>query len=265
MKARKDIELICDRPLLNPIPKNGKLYKQDGAYTLKRKEGNNEVHKVLAREEYSNESNEPLQSLRDRYFADWFQKHKWDTDAWRKKSKSGKRNRNSNVNGSISIHTGGSITTEQHRAKLTKEKGNKPSWGDVFRQTHLEKSAKLRLASGESIGNQPEHWVNKRSWTVFDTYEKAMSEKYGPDPTQHPLGDAEIWEHSGGGRKKGQVYGVGSSDPSYTTNQENSGLQKNCRNMSFNKSTSFGTDLDGLINLEVLCHNSIKKSPSYIV
>ncbi|KAI3751293.1 hypothetical protein L2E82_22347 [Cichorium intybus] len=46
MKARKDIELICDRPLLNPIPKNGKLYKQDGAYTLKRKEGNNEVHKV---------------------------------------------------------------------------------------------------------------------------------------------------------------------------------------------------------------------------
>ncbi|KAI3701071.1 hypothetical protein L2E82_45714 [Cichorium intybus] len=91
------------------------------------------------------------------------------------------------------------------RAKLTKEKGNKPSSGDVFRQTQLKKSAKLRLASGESIGSQPEHWVNKRSWTVFDTYEKTMSEKYGPEPTQFPLGDAEIREHSGGGRKKGRV------------------------------------------------------------
>ncbi|KAL7617940.1 hypothetical protein Lser_V15G01270 [Lactuca serriola] len=67
----------------------------------------------------------------------------------------------------------------------------------------------MKLASGELIGSQPEHWVNEKSWTIF----KAMCEKYGPDPSQHPLGDVEIWEHCVGGRKKGRVYGVGSSDP----------------------------------------------------
>ncbi|CAI9290601.1 unnamed protein product [Lactuca saligna] len=38
-----------------------------------------------------------------------------------------------------------------------------------------------------------------------------MYEKYGPDPSQHPLGDTEIWEHCVSGRKNGRVYGVGSS------------------------------------------------------
>ena len=42
-----------------------------------------------------------------------------------------------------------------------------------------------------------------------------MLEKYGPDLTLHPLGDDELWERCAGGKKKGKVYGVGSSDPSY--------------------------------------------------
>ncbi|CAH1436979.1 unnamed protein product [Lactuca virosa] len=36
-------------------------------------------------------------------------------------------------------------------------KGEDPLWGDVFKQTHLEKSANMKLASGELIGSQPEH------------------------------------------------------------------------------------------------------------
>ncbi|CAI9284795.1 unnamed protein product [Lactuca saligna] len=88
-----------------------------------------------------------------------------------------------------------------------------PVWGDVFKQTHLEKSAKVKLASRELIGSQLEHWVNEKSWTVFDKYEKTMCEKYGPDPSQHPLGDVEIWGHCVGRRKKGRFYGVGSSGP----------------------------------------------------
>ncbi|CAI9282140.1 unnamed protein product [Lactuca saligna] len=123
----------------------------------------------------------------------------WDTDTWRNISESGKRNRSSSVNGSISVHTGGSITTEQHRKKMAK--GKDPLWGDIFKQTHLEKSEKVKLASGELIGSQPEYWVNEKSWTVFDKYEKAMCEKYSPDPSRHSLGDVEIWEHCVGGRK----------------------------------------------------------------
>ncbi|CAI9292713.1 unnamed protein product [Lactuca saligna] len=101
----------------------------------------------------------------------------------------------------------------RNRIKLKKAKGKDPLWRDVFKQTHLEKSAKVKLASGELIGSQPEHWVNEKSWIVFNKYEKAMCEKYGPDPSQHPLGDVKIWEHCVGGRKNGRVYGVGSSDP----------------------------------------------------
>ncbi|CAH1429330.1 unnamed protein product [Lactuca virosa] len=85
----------------------------------------------------------------------------WDTDTWRNISESGKRNRNSSVNGSIS----------------KKAKGEDPLWGDVFKQTHLEKSAKVKLASGELIGSQPEHWVNEKSWTVFINELESMLER----------------------------------------------------------------------------------------
>ncbi|KAL4592906.1 hypothetical protein LXL04_005913 [Taraxacum kok-saghyz] len=104
----------------------------------------------------------------------------WNTNSWKKNSQTAKSNRKSSVSGSISTHTGGSINTEQHRAKMKKENGIDPTWGAVFKQTHLEKSAKLKLAAGESIGSKPEDWA-------------AMC----------------------GGKKKGKVYGVGSSDPSY--------------------------------------------------
>ncbi|KAL7613506.1 hypothetical protein Lser_V15G06926 [Lactuca serriola] len=135
---------------------------------------------------------------------------RYRTHTWRNISENGKRNLNSSVNGSILIDIGGSITTEQHRKKMKNGKEEYPLWGDVFKQTHLEKSAKVKLASGELIGSQPEHWVNENFWTVFDKYEKTMCEKYGPNPSQHPLGDVEIWEHCVGGKKKGRVYGVGS-------------------------------------------------------
>ncbi|KAL4577614.1 hypothetical protein LXL04_013724 [Taraxacum kok-saghyz] len=104
---------------------------------------------------------------------------------------------------------------------MKKENGVDPTWGAVFNQTHLEKSAKLKLAAGESIGSKPEDWAGvSKSQIAVDLYEKAMLEKYGPDLTLHPLGDDELWERcagggGGGGGKKGKVYGVGSSDPSY--------------------------------------------------
>ncbi|KAL4562467.1 hypothetical protein LXL04_034672 [Taraxacum kok-saghyz] len=140
----------------------------------------------------------------------------WNTDSWKKNSQTAKSNRKSSVSGSISTHTSGSINTEQHRAKMKKENGIDPTWGAVFKQTHLEKSAKLKLAAGESIGSKPEDWAGgSKSQIAVDLYEKAMLEKCGPDLTLHPLGDDELWERCAGGKKKGKVYGVGSSDPSY--------------------------------------------------
>ncbi|KAL4578885.1 hypothetical protein LXL04_015016 [Taraxacum kok-saghyz] len=132
----------------------------------------------------------------------------WNTDSWKKNSQTAKSNRKSSVSGSISTHTGGSINTEQHRAKMKKENEIDPTWGAVFNQTHLEKSAKLKLAAGESIGSKPEDWAGgSKSQIAVDLYKKAMLEKYGPDLTLYPLGDDELWERcagGGGGGKEGE-------------------------------------------------------------
>ncbi|MFS7909742.1 hypothetical protein Hanom_Chr02g00098141 [Helianthus anomalus] len=44
-----------------------------------------------------------------------------------------------------------------------------------------------------------------------DTYARYMIEKYGEDVTQHPVGDADLWERAQGGSR----FGIGSSDRSF--------------------------------------------------
>ncbi|CAH1435237.1 unnamed protein product [Lactuca virosa] len=106
------------------------------------------------------------------------------------------------------------LVMSSHQGRLMTSHGFPPTWITSDGRNNGNRRIKQKvLEAYQLIGSQPEHWVNEKSWTVFDKYEKAMCEKYGPDPSQHPLGDVEIWEHCVDGRKKGRVYGVGSSDP----------------------------------------------------
>ncbi|KAL4565806.1 hypothetical protein LXL04_029912 [Taraxacum kok-saghyz] len=71
----------------------------------------------------------------------------WNTNSWKDNSETAKNNWKSSVSGSISTHT-------------KKENGIEPTWTAIFKQTHLEKSAKLKLAAGDSIGSKPEYWAS---------------------------------------------------------------------------------------------------------
>ncbi|KAI3699048.1 hypothetical protein L2E82_43045 [Cichorium intybus] len=77
MKARKDIEILCHRPILNPVRHNNlNPTKNRGDYTLKK----DDVKKVeltsyvLEFDEVAPElyPNERVSGLRDKYFATWF-------------------------------------------------------------------------------------------------------------------------------------------------------------------------------------------------
>ncbi|CAH1448898.1 unnamed protein product [Lactuca virosa] len=151
----------------------------------------------------------------------------WNSAAWRRRSESGSTNRNSMVDGCKSKHTGGSISMGQHRMKLAKENnGQQPTWDKVYCMTHLKASSKLRLVSGEeSSGSQNLDFVTPKAQKVYETYHNAMKDKYGDDLTLHPLGDVELWEQCAGGRKKGRIFGVGISDPSFAvTGTPNCGM-----------------------------------------
>ncbi|KAD3337315.1 hypothetical protein E3N88_32835 [Mikania micrantha] len=74
----------------------------------------------------------------------------WDTDTWRKKSESAKRNRSS-VKGSdkSSRHTAGSIGYDEYRVRLRKIMRKEPNYKDIFLMTHLNKDSKAKFLAGE--------------------------------------------------------------------------------------------------------------------
>ncbi|KAL4571382.1 hypothetical protein LXL04_018140 [Taraxacum kok-saghyz] len=159
---------------------------------------------------------------------------------------------------------------------MKKENGVDPTWGAVFNQTHLEKSAKLKLAAGESIGSKPEDWAGgSKSQIAVDLYEKAMLEKYGPDLTLHPLGDDELWERcagGGGGGRRGKFmgyavsglsggYDCGSSNQEHALSQkvielesrlENDRLEREEMEARFEREVKERKDMEARFNIQML-------------
>ncbi|KAJ1409526.1 putative transposase, Ptta/En/Spm, plant [Sesbania bispinosa] len=52
-------------------------------------------------------------------------------------------------------------------------------------------------------------YVSNRAKEFVESYEHAMSEKYGKDSSTHPAVDYEIWLQAAGKNKKGRVHGIG--------------------------------------------------------
>ncbi|KAI3735878.1 hypothetical protein L6452_15401 [Arctium lappa] len=63
----------------------------------------------------------------------------WSTDEWKAKSKAGKKNRATLVNGSVSKHTCSSVNCAQHRLSLEKKLTREPTIVEVFKETHCKK------------------------------------------------------------------------------------------------------------------------------
>ncbi|CAH1435892.1 unnamed protein product [Lactuca virosa] len=63
----------------------------------------------------------------------------------------------------------------------------------------------------------PDELEDLWSWGFeVESYNKALSEKYGDDPTQHNVNDPELWTQTQllrkGGKQKGPIYGARYSD-----------------------------------------------------
>ncbi|GKB03063.1 transposase, Ptta/En/Spm [Tanacetum coccineum] len=57
-------------------------------------------------------------------------------------------------------------------------------------------------------------YITHRSKRVADAVEAAMEDEHGPNASQHPPNDFDLWEKATGGKKKGKLVGLGTQgDP----------------------------------------------------
>ncbi|CAH1437056.1 unnamed protein product [Lactuca virosa] len=124
----------------------------------------------------------------------------WNTSKWKRRSESGKQNRNKMEDGSVSKHCGGSISIPQHKARLQEKLKRPPTGLELYARLHTNKLT--------------QEYITPKAGKTADAYQKAMVDKYGDDPNCHPLWDSELWCDVSGGVKKGRISGWGSvSDP----------------------------------------------------
>ncbi|CAI9279893.1 unnamed protein product [Lactuca saligna] len=111
-------------------------------------------------------------------------------------------------------HTGGSIGFEEHRLKLKQSTGEDPSFIDLYYKTHLTAESKKIYFGGDKEAQVD--FVNETSRVAIESYNTALSQKYGDDTTQHNVNDPELWTQTQllrkGGKRKGPIYGAGYSD-----------------------------------------------------
>ncbi|KAI3747075.1 hypothetical protein L6452_09519 [Arctium lappa] len=149
----------------------------------------------LAKKNERNSDNMDMSTLKQ--YAPWIRQELWDdlvdkvwsTDGWKTKSKAGKKNRATLVNGSVSKHTCGSVSCAQHRLRLEKKLAREPTIVEVFKETHCKKiiSEDGTISYGE--------FIHPKAAMTLERYEHKMLEKY-PNPETRPIGDKDLW---GGG------------------------------------------------------------------
>ncbi|KAL7606146.1 hypothetical protein Lser_V15G16254 [Lactuca serriola] len=124
----------------------------------------------------------------------------WTTSKWKRLSQSGKNNRNKLEDGSVSKHTGGSISIRQHKKRMQATLKRPPTGVELYARLHTKRST--------------QEYITPKAAKVKEAYERAMVAKFGDDTSCHPLLDNETWCDVSGGVKKGRIYGFGSvSDP----------------------------------------------------
>nr|KAJ0213661.1 hypothetical protein LSAT_V11C400167140 [Lactuca sativa] len=111
-------------------------------------------------------------------------------------------------------HTGGSIGFEEHRLKLKQLTGEDPSFIDLYYKIHLTVKSKKIFFGGDKEAQVD--FVNETSRVAIESYNTALSQKYGDDPTQHNVNDPELWTQTQllrkDGKQKGPIYRAGYSN-----------------------------------------------------
>nr|KAJ0204479.1 hypothetical protein LSAT_V11C500246570 [Lactuca sativa] len=112
---------------------------------------------------------------------------KWDTNEWKKLSKSGKNNCNTDSGGGGG---GGEpdirVVALDLRSTLT---GEDPSFIDLYYKTHLTAESKKIYFGGDKEAQVG--FVNETSRVAIESYNTALSQKYGDDTTQHNVNDPD--------------------------------------------------------------------------
>ncbi|GKC49298.1 transposase, Ptta/En/Spm [Tanacetum coccineum] len=105
--------------------------------------------------------------------------HVWNTAEWKTKSKS--RRVKQLILKEASKHYVGSITIAQHKMKLEKELKTSLTLttSEIFELTHTKKG----------VGN------GLKAELVWAMYKEAVVAKYGPDSSNHPIFDVDLWEY----------------------------------------------------------------------
>ncbi|CAH1412680.1 unnamed protein product [Lactuca virosa] len=112
----------------------------------------------------------------------------------------GKNNKNKLEDGSVSKHTGGSISIRQHKKRMQATLKRPPTGVELYARLHTKRST--------------QEYITPKAAKVKEAYESAMVAKFGDDTSCHPLLDNETWCDVSGGVKKERIYGFGSvSDP----------------------------------------------------
>ncbi|KAL8253066.1 hypothetical protein R6Q59_036759 [Mikania micrantha] len=139
----------------------------------------------------------------------------WDSEAWQKKSRIAKSNRDKG-NDKAARHTGGSIGYDEYRVRLKKVLCREPNFREIFLLTHLDKASKTKLLVRELNLNSVNEmfFCNDRSKEAYTSYLEEMFEKNGLDFT---VDDPEVWSHvvEPNLKRTRRVYGIGSSDINY--------------------------------------------------
>ncbi|CAH1434599.1 unnamed protein product, partial [Lactuca virosa] len=133
---------------------------------------------------------------------------------WKKKSLIGKRNRSTYVDSGVTAtYTGDNIGVSETRKRMKKLMGKDPDWVDVFMKTRLTAESKTKYFNGDGEGLQ---YITTIAQQAYEAYRRGLVEKYGDDPTQQRTNDPELWAATQmqrqGGKGKGRIYGIGSSD-----------------------------------------------------
>ncbi|XP_052197348.1 uncharacterized protein LOC127804517 [Diospyros lotus] len=159
----------------------------------------------------------------------WDEFAKWEQDeAFKKRSTQASLNRLSETGGlgaGPSRHTGGSISSAEHKRRMTHEFGREPTLIELFERTHSKKTEEGHMV-----------YVDRCSSSVAEMYgqllEQATQPNEGSEEPQQPDCDQILIQAAGGKNKKKRIYGTGSLSQSKfsdvgSSSSVSSGLNEN--------------------------------------
>nr|XP_043633266.1 putative uncharacterized protein DDB_G0277255 [Erigeron canadensis] len=160
--------------------------------------------------------------MKQEYWTELVTDH-WNKEGWLKTSKANKANRAKFVSSYHCKKKRSPTIVFGLSNCITYEKGEGEDEVEVEGEGGNDTSAEPLVSSID-----PTKLIDDRARQAVERLSEYMRDKYGPDLSQHPKHDQELYERATGSRKKGRLYGCGSSsDPSFVLTGTPSGNSGN--------------------------------------